>query len=433
MSTDNELVARLQQQVGDRLQTQRAQRRQAALPLLTTASEQQLARQMISEVLRGHAEGRLSDGQSPLGDDVEDEIAEAIFARMFGAGRLQRLLDDDSIENIDINGADEVWISRAGEDYAQQGDPVAANDAELIEMIQTLASYSGLSSRPFDAANPELDLQLPDGSRLSAVQAVAARPAVSIRRHRFQKVDLEDLIGLGTLTHETADFLRAIVTARFSVIIAGGTNAGKTTLLRAMAAEIPPQERIITIEKALELGLREDRERHPNCLALESRPPNTEGAGGITMAQLVRRTLRQNPSRVIVGEVLGDEIVPMLNAMSQGNDGSLSTIHADSARETFNRISSYAQQAEGLPRQVVHEMIAGAVEFVVFVGRDIHGGTRRVRTVLEVNGYDEQIGVSASEIFGTDSSGNATRNYNVLVQRAERLRAAGWNDGGGSW
>ncbi|WP_290582558.1 ATPase, T2SS/T4P/T4SS family [Aeromicrobium sp.] len=426
-------MARLQQQVGDRLQTQRAQRRQAALPLLTTASEQQLARQMISEVLRGHAEGRLSDGQSPLGDDVEDEIAEAIFARMFGAGRLQRLLDDDSIENIDINGADEVWISRAGEDYAQQGDPVAANDAELIEMIQTLASYSGLSSRPFDAANPELDLQLPDGSRLSAVQAVAARPAVSIRRHRFQKVDLEDLIGLGTLTHETADFLRAIVTARFSVIIAGGTNAGKTTLLRAMAAEIPPQERIITIEKALELGLREDRERHPNCLALESRPPNTEGAGGITMAQLVRRTLRQNPSRVIVGEVLGDEIVPMLNAMSQGNDGSLSTIHADSARETFNRISSYAQQAEGLPRQVVHEMIAGAVEFVVFVGRDIHGGTRRVRTVLEVNGYDEQIGVSASEIFGTDSSGNATRNYNVPVQRAERLRAAGWNDGGGSW
>ncbi|MDF1705816.1 MAG: ATPase, T2SS/T4P/T4SS family [Aeromicrobium sp.] len=433
MSADNELVARLQQQVGDRLQTQRTHRRQAGQPLLTAASEQQLARQMISEVLRGHAEGRLREGQSPLGDDAEDEIGEAIFARMFGAGRLQRLLDDDSIENIDINGADEVWISRAGDDYPQRGDPVAANDAELVEMIQTLASYSGLSSRPFDAANPELDLQLPDGSRLSALQAVAARPAVSIRRHRFQKVDLEDLIGLGTLTHETADFLRAIVAARFSVIIAGGTNAGKTTLLRAMAAEIPPQERIITIEKALELGLRDDRERHPNCLALESRPPNTEGAGGITMAQLVRRTLRQNPSRVIVGEVLGDEIVPMLNAMSQGNDGSLSTIHADSARETFNRISSYAQQAEGLPRQVVHEMIAGAVEFVVFVGRDIHGGTRRVRTVLEVNGYDEQIGVSASEVFTADSDGNAVRNYNVSVQCAERLRGVGWNDGGGSW
>ncbi|MEG9227298.1 CpaF family protein [Aeromicrobium sp. Sec7.5] len=433
MSLDNELVARLQQQVGDRLQTQRAQRRSAGQPVLSPASEQQLARQMIAEVLRGHAESRMAEGVPPLPPEADDEISEAIYARMFGAGRLQRLLDDDSIENIDINGADEVWISRAGADYPELGEPVAANDAELIEMIQTLASFSGLSSRPFDAANPELDLQLPDGSRLSAVQAVAARPAVSIRRHRFQKVDLDDLVGLGTLTHETADFLRAIVAARFSVVIAGGTNAGKTTLLRAMAAEIPPQERIITIEKALELGLRDDRERHPNCLALESRPANTEGAGGITMAQLVKRTLRQNPSRVIVGEVLGDEIVPMLNAMSQGNDGSLSTIHADSARESFNRISSYAQQAEGLPRQVVHEMIAGAVEFVVFVGRDVHGGVRRVRTILEVNGYDEHIGVSASEVFTSDDAGNAVRNYQVPVQRAERLRATGWNDGGGSW
>lgn len=123
----------------------------------------------------------------------------------------------------------------------------------------------------------------------------------------------------------------------------------------------------------------------------------------------------------------------MLNAMSQGNDGSLSTIHADSARESFNRISSYAQQAEGLPRQVVHEMIAGAVEFVVFVGRDVHGGVRRVRTILEVNGYDEHIGVSASEVFTSDDAGNAVRNYQVPVQRAERLRATGWNDGGGSW
>lgn len=239
MSLDNELVARLQQQVGDRLQTQRAQRRSAGQPVLSPASEQQLARQMIAEVLRGHAESRMAEGVPPLPPEADDEISEAIYARMFGAGRLQRLLDDDSIENIDINGADEVWISRAGADYPELGEPVAANDAELIEMIQTLASFSGLSSRPFDAANPELDLQLPDGSRLSAVQAVAARPAVSIRRHRFQKVDLDDLVGLGTLTHETADFLRAIVAARFSVVIAGGTNAGKTTLLRAMAAEIP--------------------------------------------------------------------------------------------------------------------------------------------------------------------------------------------------
>lgn len=429
MSIDNTLVAQLQQSVGDRLQDLRTQRRMSGHETLDAASERQFARQMISEVLRLHNEERLGQGMTTLSDEIEEEISEAIYARMFGAGRLQRLLDDETIENIDINGADEVWISRAGVEYPEPGEPVASSDAELVEIIQTLASYSGLSSRPFDAANPELDLRLPDGSRLSAIQAVASRPAISIRRHRFQKVDLEDLVGLGTMTHETADLLRAIVASRASVVIAGGTNAGKTTLLRAMAAEIPLQERIITIEKAFELGLREDRERHPNCVALEARPANTEGAGGVTMAQLVRRTLRKNPNRVIVGEVLGDEIVPMLNAMSQGNDGSLSTIHADSARGAFSRISSYAQQAEGLPRKVVHEMISGAVDFVVFVGRDAGTGQRKVRTVLEVNGYDEELGVVASEISSTDHQGNAARNTNVAIQRHAQLEAAGWNDG----
>ena len=235
------------------------------------------------------------------------------------------------------------------------------------------------------------------------------------------------------MSDEVAEFLAAVTRARFNLVISGGTNGGKTTLLRAVAAEIDPRERIITIEKAFELGLREDAERHPNAVALEARPPNSEGVGEVTMAQLVKRTLRQNPSRVIVGEVLGDEIVPMLNAMSQGNDGSLSTIHADSARETFARISSYAQQAHGLPRNVVHEMIAGAIDFVIFISRDRHGGRRRVRTILEINGYDAQIGVSASEIFTANTQGDASRNSGVAVQRADPLIDSGWNDPGGGW
>lgn len=428
-----DVVRELHQQVGDRIQREQNRRRAAGEPLLQGESERQYARAATGLVLRHHAESRLGQGQAPLDEMGETEIAEAIFARMFGAGGLQRLLDDDSVENIDINGCDEVWISRAGSDFAERSDAVARSDAELIELVQTLGSYSGLSSRPFDAANPQLDLQLPDGSRLSALMAVAARPSISIRRHRLQKVTLSDLVGLGTMNEEVADFLRAVAIARYNVIIAGGTNGGKTTLLRAVAAEIDPRERLITIEKAFELGLREDVERHPNTVALESRPANAEGAGEISMAQLVKRTLRQNPDRVIVGEVLGDEIVPMLNAMSQGNDGSLSTIHADSARETFARISSYAQQAHGLPRPVVHEMIAGAVDFVVFISRDRHGGRRRVRTVLEVNGYDEQVGVSASEIFTPGTDGSAVRNVDVAVQRAAGLAATGWDDSGRSW
>lgn len=430
---DMDVVRELHGIVGDRVHAEQNRRRTAGEMPLRDESERQFARAVITDVIRAHGEDRLNRGATPLDESVEDEIADAIHARMFGAGRLQKLLDDDSIENVDINGCDEVWISRAGQDFAERGDPVAASDDELVELVQVLASYSGLSSRAFDTANPQLDLQLPDGSRLSALMAVSARPSVSIRRHRLQKVTLADLVGLGTLSGEVTEFLQAVTRARFNLVIAGGTNGGKTTLLRAIASEIDPRERIITIEKAFELGLRKDADRHPNAVAAEARPANSEGAGEITMAQLVKRTLRQNPDRVIVGEVLGDEIVPMLNAMSQGNDGSLSTIHADSARETFARISSYAQQAHGLPRHVVHEMIAGAIDFVVFISRDRRGGRRCVRTILEVNGYDEQIGVSASEVFTTSASGDAVRNSAVAVQRAADLIEAGWQDTARTW
>ncbi len=201
-----------------------------------------------------------------------------------------------------------------------------------------LAAHAGLTSRPFDSANPQLDLRLPDGSRLSAVMGVTARPVVSIRRARLGKVFLGDLVANGTMSDDIAAFLKAAVAARKNIMIAGATNAGKTTLLRALANEIPPHERLITVERSLELGLGEFPDLHPNVVAFEERLPNSEGVGEISMADLVRRSLRMNPSRVIVGEVLGDEIVTMLNAMSQGNDGSLSTIHSNSSMEVFNRI-----------------------------------------------------------------------------------------------
>ena len=248
------------------------------------------------------------------------------------------------------------------------GEPVAESDEELIELIQVLAAYSGLSSRPFDTANPQLDLRLPDGSRLSAVMDVTLRPAISIRRSRLGKVFLADLVGNGTLSSEVATFLAAATAARKNIMIAGATNAGKTTLLRAIANQIPAEERLITVERALELGLDHFPELHPNAVAFEERLPNMEGQGAITMAELVRRSLRMNPSRVIVGEVLGDEIVTMLNAMSQGNDGSLSTIHANSSLEVFNRIATYAiQSQERLPVDATHMLIGGAIDFVVFV------------------------------------------------------------------
>jgi Flp pilus assembly CpaF family ATPase len=190
-------------------------------------------------------------------------------------------------------------------------------------------------------------------------------------------------------------------------MIAGSTNSGKTTLLRALANEIPPVERLITVERALELGLDHFEDLHPNVVAFEERLPNSEGLGGVSMAELVRRSLRQNPSRVIVGEVLGDEIVTMLNAMSQGNDGSLSTIHANSSMEVFNRIATYALQAqEHLPVEATHMLIAGSINFVVFMRKrnDYDQGgrlTRLVESVREVTGVDGR--VLSSEVFALDA------------------------------
>ena len=191
------------------------------------------------------------------------------------------------------------------------------------------------------------------------------------------------------------------------MMIAGATNAGKTTLLRAVANQIPPTERLITVERALELGLDQFPELHPNVIALEERLPNSEGLGAISMAELVRRSLRMNPSRVIVGEVLGDEIVTMLNAMSQGNDGSLSTIHANSSMEVFNRVATYAiQSRERLPIEATHMLIAGSLDFVVFMRNEYSTGGRLVRSVesvREVTGIDGR--VLSSEVFAPGPDG----------------------------
>ena len=382
----------------------------SGMPAMTGEDERQYARAVIAQVLEDYARGEIVAGRAPLSAQAEEEFAEAIHAALFGVGRLQPLLEDQQIENIDINGCDRVFIGYA-DGREVLAEPVAESDQELIELIQVLAAYSGLSSRPFDTANPQLDLRLPDGSRLSAVMDVTLRPAVSIRRARMGKVFLADLVGNGSMSPGVAAFLSSAVLARKNIMIAGATNAGKTTLLRALANQIPPDERLITVERALELGLDHYPELHPNVVAFEERLPNSEGNGAISMAELVRRSLRMNPSRVIVGEVLGDEIVTMLNAMTQGNDGSLSTIHANSSLEVFNRISTYAIQAqERLPIEATHMLISGAIDFVVFQDKRneySRGGRLRrfISSIREVTGVDGR--VLSSEVFTPGPDGRA--------------------------
>jgi Flp pilus assembly CpaF family ATPase len=407
---DHGVVKRLRSEVGDLLARQRRQEAASGLPPMSAEDERQYARMLISQALESHARAEISAGRAPLTAAEEEDLALAIHAALFGVGRLQPLLEDERIENIDINGCDRVFLSFA-DGQEVMGDPVADSDDELVELIQALAAYSGLSSRPFDTAHPQLDLRLPDGSRLSAVMDVTLRPAVSVRRARLGKVLLADLVGNGTLSQELAGFLTAATAARKNLMIAGATNAGKTTLLRAIVNQIPPGERLVTVERALELGIDHFPELHPNVVALEERLPNSEGQGAISMAELVRRSLRMNPSRVIVGEVLGDEIVTMLNAMTQGNDGSLSTIHANSSVEVFNRIATYAiQAAERLPVEATHMLIAGALDFVIFIEKQndySHGGTLRryVSSVREITGIDGR--VLSSEVFRAGPDGRA--------------------------
>jgi pilus assembly protein CpaF len=431
---DHSLVKRLRGEVGDRLAEQRRLDASVGMPPMSGEDERQFARALVAQVLEDHARAEVTMGRAPLNAQEEEDLAAAIHAALFGVGRLQPLLEDQQVENIDINGCDRVFIGYA-DGREVMGEPVAESDEELVELVQVLAAYSGLSSRPFDTANPQLDLRLPDGSRLSAVMDVTRRPAISIRRARMGKVFLADLVGNGTLSPELATFLAAATSARKNIMIAGATNAGKTTLLRAIANQIPPGERLITVERALELGIDHFPELHPNVIAFEERLPNMEGQGAITMAELVRRSLRMNPSRVIVGEVLGDEIVTMLNAMSQGNDGSLSTIHANSSLEVFNRISTYAiQSSERLPVEATHMLIAGAIDFVVFVEKHneyARGGRllRFVSSVREVTGIDGR--VQSSEVFTTGPDRRAVPH--APVSCIAELAEFGYAPGGGSW
>jgi pilus assembly protein CpaF len=257
------------------------------------------------------------------------------------------------------------------------------------------------------------------------VQAVAREPVVSIRKHRHVRVKLKDLVANGTLDDDLADFLAAAVRANKNLMVAGATNAGKTTLLRALAAEIPASERLITVERSLELGLDEDSDAHPDAIAFEERLPNTEGVGAVTMAELVRDTLRLHPDRVIVGEVLGDEVITMLNAMTQGNDGSLSTIHANSSESVVDKIVTYAMQApERLHPEATVRLVASGLDFVVFIRRE--AGRRYLESVREVAGITEAGGLATNELWGPDGSGNVVRRHAVQVICSSDLIEAGW-------
>ena len=448
---DYVLVRRLQAVVADTLSEEKQRREVSLEPELTGGNEEQYALSLITVTVAKHMQGLLVAGYEIPDPTYDQRLVSAIYAAMYGAGALQELLDDALVENIDINGCDEVWVTYADARGKVRGRPVAGTDEDLISIVQTLASYAGINARPFTPAHPELDLRLSDGSRLSAVMSASDCPIVSIRRNRYPQMflttvpamarvpqgdepEIRTLLELGTVDERLAQFLSAAVRSKCNLMIAGATDAGKTTLLRALINEIDVDVRLITIERALELGLKRHPELHADVVELEEVLPDSDGHGGLTIDALVRRTRRHNPKRVIVGEVLGPEVVQMLSAMSQGNNGSLSTIHARSAVDVLDKLATYAAQFESLSFDVTHALIASSLDFVIYITKnDMAGGRRCVTEVVELTGVSEGR-VSRSWIFEPDPiTGMATRAEDVAITRAKTLANFGYDDTTAGW
>ena len=384
-----------------------------------------LAGQFLIEALDVVAAERTRAFLPQIDNAEESRITDEVLAILFGLGPLERLLADESIENVNVNGCDTVWVHHA-DGIKRQVEPLFESDDELVTLIRKAAAHLGRNERRFDIANPFLDLQLPDGSRLNAVMAVSERPAISIRRHRHERVTLDDLCDLGTMDDFLRDFLEATVQARMSIIVCGGTNAGKTTLLRALLNACDPDERLITIEDRLELCLTADHHRHRDVIELETRTANIEGTGEITMQQLVRNALAMSPDRLIVGEVRGSEVVDMLAALSTGNDGSMCTIHANSSQAAFSKIATYAlRSAEHIPVEATNRMIAESIDFVVHVVKDCQG-RRRVGSVREVTG-NLAGQVTSVEVFAIQGSYSAQPTANLQPSTQHRLTSVGFD------
>ncbi len=381
----------------DQLHTEVSQRLASAARHGDVDDRGALVEQLVAQVLREHTMGALANGRQPMNEDAEEALRRSLIDAFTGLGDLQPLIDDQDIENIDVDGAENVFVTYAGGNKRVRVGPVASSDEELADMLRKVAASLGVQERRFDPGLPRLNLRLPGGHRLFAVMSVTERVCVSIRRHRFMQLTLPELADLGSITPAMAQLFEAIVAARLNVVVSGGMDTGKTTMVRALCSAIEPHERIITVEDPYELSLDTDP-GHPDVVPMQPRDPNIEGEGGIDMTTLVRWATRMNPSRVIVGEVRGPEVIPLLNALNQGTDGSMTTIHASSTREAFKKIAGYARQAkEQLPFDVTYQLIGGGVHVVVQLGKTVDGA-RVVTGVREVVDADPTQ-VRSNEIF----------------------------------
>jgi Flp pilus assembly CpaF family ATPase len=401
MNEERDTLRLLTRAIATALADDRVRRHALDQPLADEEEERALARRAAQTALATRTVGQpWSPGTSNLLTDKQ--VIEDAVATVLGMGRLEPLLEDDQITDVHVRGNAPVWVKKL-DGTRERFEPLVDNDAELIELIRRISTRLSRREMPFDGAHPEVNLQLPDGSRMFAAMDISQRPTLIVRKHRHETSSLRDLCTAGMMTSQVADFLAASVRAKRNIVIAGGTGTGKTTLLRSLMNEINECERLVTIEDSYELGLDRMEHLHPDHDCLQSRPANSEGEGEVTMADLTRMALRMDPDRVIVGEVRGAEAFPMLLAMSQGNNGSMCTIHADSARSVFPKLVAYMSMAStGIPTETLNLLIGSAVHLVVHLALD--NGRRRVSSIVEVSGSEGWSILSNDVYTATDAT-----------------------------
>jgi len=344
----------------------------------------------FSRAVRTHLDSFLLEDNITLNPQEKSALADIILRAAVGYGPLDSLLHDRSVSEIMVNGPDQIFIERRG--VLTKADIRFEDENQLLETIRRMVATTG---RHIDGLNPMVDARLPDGSRVNAIIRPAAihGPALTIRKFKDAVLGIEDLKHEGSLSPAMAEFLQAAVLGRMNILVSGGTGSGKTTTLNVVARFIPHNQRVITIEDAAELQI-----DHPHVIALEHRPPNVEGKGELTIRQLLRNSLRMRPDRILVGEVRGAEALDMLQAMNTGHDGSMSTIHSNSARDALSRLETMVMMASiDIPFEAVRAQIASAVNLIVHQAR-MPDGRRKVAQIAEVVGYDSN-GAILRDIF----------------------------------
>lgn len=346
--------------------------------------------EMVRDRIREEFEQILSEEDIILSRAERQRLFEQIAADILGYGPIQPLLEDDTVTEVMVNDPQHVYVERQGK--LERTSVVFDSDDHIMHVIDRIVSPLG---RRIDESSPYVDARLPDGSRVNAIIPPLSLkgPTITIRKFARRALTMDDLIRFGSITEEVAEFLRACVIGRLNIVVSGGTGSGKTTLLNILSGYIPADERIITIENAAELQLKQE-----HVVTLESRPPNIEGRGEVTIRDLVINSLRMRPDRIVVGECRGGEALDMLQAMNTGHDGSLTTLHANSPRDALKRLETMVLMAGmELPVRAIREQIASAVQLIVHQER-MRDGSRKVTQVTEVQGMEGDV-IVTTDIF----------------------------------